>query len=384
MDVFALRDQLVKDYRHYAESFLTIKDERIREHVERELDEGLLWPDPALQLNPAFESGGLDRRARRRPACCIAECCDGSSGSASAPRLGSTGEPLRLHRHQAEAVRGSARGRNYVLTTGTGSGKSLAYIVPIVDHVLRAREARAPLGQRIKAIVVYPMNALANSQEEELRKFLQQRLSGRPRAGDVPPLHRARRTTSSARRSAQHPPDILLTNYVMLEYILTRPFDRALVQAAQGLSFLVLDELHTYRGRQGADVALLVRRVRDACKATEAPVRRHVGDAGRAGHVRRAAGRGGAGRDAACSARRSSRESVIGETLAPRDREVDVDRPGFTRALAARVAVRTPRREPTRRRSAIRSRCGSSGRSGSPTTQADDRYVRCQPRPLTR
>ena len=58
MDVFALRDQLVKDYRHYAESFLTIKDERIREHVERELDEGLLWPDPPLQLNPAFEPGG--------------------------------------------------------------------------------------------------------------------------------------------------------------------------------------------------------------------------------------------------------------------------------------------------------------------------------------
>ena len=61
-----------------------------------------------------------------------------------------------------------------------------------------------------------------------------------------------------------HPPDILLTNYVMLEYILTRPYDQALVRAAEGLSFLVLDELHTYRGRQGADVALLVRRVRDA------------------------------------------------------------------------------------------------------------------------
>src|SRR5215218_7519163 len=58
MDVFAVRDQLVSDYRHYAESFLTIKDERIRAHVGRELDEGLLWPDPPLQLNPAFESGG--------------------------------------------------------------------------------------------------------------------------------------------------------------------------------------------------------------------------------------------------------------------------------------------------------------------------------------
>ena len=58
MDVFKLREQLVNDYRHYAQSFLTIKDDRIRAYVERELDEGLLWPDPPLQLNPAFESGG--------------------------------------------------------------------------------------------------------------------------------------------------------------------------------------------------------------------------------------------------------------------------------------------------------------------------------------
>jgi hypothetical protein len=66
----------------------------------------------------------------------------------------------------------------------------------------------------------------------------------------------------------QHPPDILLTNYVMLELLLTRPFERARVNAARGVQFLVLDELHTYRGRRGADVALLVRRVRETCAAS--------------------------------------------------------------------------------------------------------------------
>jgi hypothetical protein len=58
MDVFALRNELVAYYRHYPESFLMIKDERIRAHVASELDDGLLWPDPALTLNPAFASGG--------------------------------------------------------------------------------------------------------------------------------------------------------------------------------------------------------------------------------------------------------------------------------------------------------------------------------------
>lgn len=60
-----------------------------------------------------------------------------------------------------------------------------------------------------------------------------------------------------------NPPDILLTNFAMLELILTRTDERHPVEAGQGLEFLVLDELHTYRGRQGADVAMLVRRVRD-------------------------------------------------------------------------------------------------------------------------
>ena len=72
-----------------------------------------------------------------------------------------------------------------MLTTGTGSGKSLAYIVPIVDFVLREGT-----GKGIRAIVVYPMNALANSQYNELEKFLVSRLPTGPSAGDLPPLHR--------------------------------------------------------------------------------------------------------------------------------------------------------------------------------------------------
>jgi len=77
------------------------------------------------------------------------------------------GHDLRLHRHQVDAIRAAKTGSSYVLTTGTGSGESLAYLVPIVDHVLRRG-----VGKGIQAIVVYPMNALANSQYGELEKFL--------------------------------------------------------------------------------------------------------------------------------------------------------------------------------------------------------------------
>jgi hypothetical protein len=152
-----------------------------------------------------------------------------------------------------------------VLTTGTGSGKSLSYIVPIVDRVLRARETdRRP---KVRAIIVYPMNALANSQLGELEKFLQH---GYPPGSEPVTFARYTGQEDQERRDEirAKPPDILLTNYVMLELMLTRPDDRrSLIRMAEGLEFLVFDELHTYRGRQGADVAMLIRRVKDACTA---------------------------------------------------------------------------------------------------------------------
>ena len=126
--------------------------------------------------------------------------------------------------------------KSYVLTSGTGSGKSLTYIVPIVDHVLRHGTGRG-----IQAIVVYPMNALANSQDEELRKFL---VKGYGEGQSPVQFARYTGQEKGDEREAirSNPPDILLTNYKMLELLLTRREDRELVRAAQGLRYLVFGE----------------------------------------------------------------------------------------------------------------------------------------------
>ncbi|MDP8928571.1 MAG: DEAD/DEAH box helicase [Actinomycetota bacterium] len=255
MDVFDLRDTVIGEYRSFVTGFLNVRDERIRGEVASALDSGRFWPEPYVSLNPKFEVGGrvddLVRRGLLHPTTAEVFRVRDSAGVA--------GAPLTLYRHQVEAIEAARTGANYVLTTGTGSGKSLTYLVPIVDHVLRVGR-----GGGIKAIVVYPMNALANSQRGELEKFLHHGFPGgspatfRRYTGQEGPEER--------REIWANPPDILLTNYVMLELILTRREEQPLVRAAQGmLRFLVLDELHTYRGRQGADVALLVRRVREAC-----------------------------------------------------------------------------------------------------------------------
>ncbi|HEX4956408.1 MAG TPA: DEAD/DEAH box helicase [Thermoanaerobaculia bacterium] len=304
MDPFQLRDRVVGRYADFAGSFLSIRDPGIRATVDRELESGLLWPEPFVSLNPAFEFGGtvdaLVEAGTLHPEC--------SRIFRRKRHPEDSGEPLRLHRHQVEAIEAARAGRNYVVTTGTGSGKSLAYIIPIVDAVLRANGKAG-----IHAIVVYPMNALANSQGEELKKFLEH---GYP--GGVGPVRFARFTGQESQEQREaikaNPPHILLTNYVMLELLLTRVHDAALVRAAEGLRFLVLDELHTYRGRQGSDVALLIRRAREAFAA---PDLIHVGTSATL------AGRGSPAEQRAKVAEVASRffgapvlpEDVVGESL---------------------------------------------------------------------
>ena len=278
MDVFRVRDRLIDDYRDFTGSFVDIRDKNIREHVRDRMARGYQWPDPWLSLNPNFASGGtiteLVAEGLLRPECeRIFRLKDSNPD----------GPVLRLHQHQREAIEAARTGSSYVLTTGTGSGKSLAYIIPVVDRVLAAKAA-GTYRPGIKAIVVYPMNALANSQLKELEKFLK---VGYP-AG--PPVtferYTGQESADDRARIIANPPDILLTNYVMLELVLTRPRDRGLIEAARGLWFLVLDELHTYRGRQGADVALLVRQAPRYLRLGGCPVHRHLrhDDHGRGHH----------------------------------------------------------------------------------------------------
>jgi ATP-dependent helicase YprA (DUF1998 family)/very-short-patch-repair endonuclease len=251
--IFDFRAQLIDDYASYIKSFIQIRDATISGYVQQKLQDGVLWPEPLIQLNPIFEQGESIEELVAQGV--LHQECARLFRKSKSDSNG-RGDPLRLHRHQSEAIRVAGSGASYVLTTGTGSGKSLAYIIPIVDHVLRHGSGRG-----IRAIVVYPMNALANSQLKELEKFLKE---GYPdRQGPVTfERYTGQESDEERRRIIAQPPDILLTNYVMLELILTRAVEQGLLASSQ-LRFLVLDELHTYRGRQGADVALLVRRVRN-------------------------------------------------------------------------------------------------------------------------
>jgi DEAD/DEAH box helicase domain-containing protein len=188
-----------------------------------------------------------------------------------------------LYKHQAEAVfagRTPAReGRPaFVVTAGTGAGKTESFLLPTLDDLFR----HPGDGKSMRGLILYPMNALVNDQVERLRGWL--RGQGRVRLfhftsetpeteadarregislepGEEQSFCRARQTARGLTDPPQPVPDIVVTNYSMLEYMLCRPQDQ--VFFGRGLRCLVLDEAHLYAGTLAAEITLLLRRLYD-------------------------------------------------------------------------------------------------------------------------
>lgn len=253
-NIFDLHKDILDDYKLYIDSFINIADEKIRSKVREEFDTGSLYPEPLVQFNPSFESGGsVDDLVNN--GILVNEFndifYDGENKSWS------------IYKHQTDAIVKGNEGKGFIVTSGTGSGKSLTYISTIFNYLFKN-----PGTPGIKAIIVYPLNALINSQEQALQGFEE---NYRNRTGNNLPFSYAKYTGQEKQEDREKviatPPDILLTNYMMLELLMVRKADENLRNSfLDNIKFLVYDELHVYKGRQGADVSLLNRRIKAAAK----------------------------------------------------------------------------------------------------------------------
>ncbi len=169
-----------------------------------------------------------------------------------------------LYVHQVAAIKAVQSGRNVVVATGTGSGKTECFLLPLLDEAIRSGE---PSG--VRAILVYPMNALANDQLDRMQSLIADSgvTFGRYTSqtpDEVEARHRPP-VCSSERRSREEirkePPQLLLTNFAMLEYLLLRPDDQSIFRHGQ-VRYIVLDEAHSYTGAQGIDISLLMRKLK--------------------------------------------------------------------------------------------------------------------------
>jgi superfamily II DNA or RNA helicase/very-short-patch-repair endonuclease len=251
----------------------------IQDWVGEKLAKGtLIFKGPYIELNRRFQAGDAFQDLTSEGLLHIdtSRCFTNDPKDKSSP-------VVELYRHQSEAIRSIISGMNTIIATGTGSGKSFCFGIPIISECLRLKDKGV---KGVKAIIVYPMNALANSQYDEFSVRL---------AGSGLKIALYTGDTKNSRKEAlagylsltgrkepydselisrdeikETPPDILLTNYVMLEYILTRFHDKEIFPEANlgVLKFLVLDEVHTYTGRQGADVAYLIRRLKQHTRTT--------------------------------------------------------------------------------------------------------------------
>ncbi|MCI0512892.1 DEAD/DEAH box helicase, partial [candidate division KSB1 bacterium] len=250
MNILNFHHQLVTNYQRYIQSFLNIKDPDIATYVETELQQKKLWPEPLVQFNPTFEKGSTLQKL--------------SQSGRLHPELHQIFEAIQLYRHQEEAIQLGVDGREFIVTSGTGSGKSLTYLVTIMNHILNAGEATV---NRTQAVIVYPMNALINSQKKAIDEYKTNYENKFKKSFPITFGQYTGQEDEAIRESMrQNPPHLLLTNYMMLELIMTRAGKDIEIRQniLANIKFLVFDELHTYRGRQGSDVALLIRRIKAA------------------------------------------------------------------------------------------------------------------------
>lgn len=156
MNVFDLDRSIIGDYERFARSLTQIRAEDIRSQVDALYATGRFWPEPLISVNPHYE----------RDANVADLVKDGSLHPKTARIFQFDGQPMTLCRHQARAIAKAVTRTSFVVTTGTGSGKSMCFFIPIIDAAVRARAAGEE--SRTRAIIVYPMNALANFRAQEL------------------------------------------------------------------------------------------------------------------------------------------------------------------------------------------------------------------------
>jgi hypothetical protein len=283
--------QIKEDFIRYLCTSYRTKDENYNQQfkalLEQEITKG-----PFVDINDVFETGhSINDLINEGVASSLYRELE-----AKKPVEAEIDAPLNrpLFKHQEQAIRSTSAGKNIVVTTGTGSGKTECFLYSIMNSLLKEKEKGTLSEGGVRAILIYPMNALANDQVDRLRSMLMFYpdisfgvFTGETESNPLSAENRYNRTHSSetvARARTKlpnerlsreemyaNPPHILITNYVMLEYLLFRP-DYSDVFKGSNVHFIVLDESHVYRGATGMETAMLLRKLKARLNKNEGQI----------------------------------------------------------------------------------------------------------------
>lgn len=267
------KEEIERSYRDYLLTSFHINDAGISKKFEKELKKpGVLSKGPYLEVTAPYKKADT-----------INDLIQQNKLSPLFRQLNQQELPgdRELYTHQVKAIEKALQGRNFVVATGTGSGKTESFMLPILNSLFQEKEA-GKLTSGVRAIFIYPMNALVNDQIKRLRTLLADtpyitygRYTGeteeyKQKAESEyknmnPGERRIPNELLSREEMRENPPHILITNYAMLEYLLLRPNDTPLFDGiySNHWKFMVLDEAHTYNGAKGIEVGMLLRRLKE-------------------------------------------------------------------------------------------------------------------------
>lgn len=273
LDPIGTTQAIQESYLSYLSTTFRLRDPAL----QRQFEDALRTPDrfikgPILEATPPFETGRT-----------IKQLVQAGVLSQQFLNLHSSKLPpdRPLYLHQEVAVRKLVQHkRNIVVATGTGSGKTETFLIPVLHHLFE-QKANGQLSPGVRALLLYPMNALANDQMARMRDLLGNyshvtfgRYTGETLQEERKAIEQYRKVFErepypnellSRERMRETPPHILLTNYAMLEYLLLRPDDHVFFDGehADNWKFIIIDEVHTYAGAKGIEMAMLLRRLKD-------------------------------------------------------------------------------------------------------------------------
>lgn len=274
LDPLKATSAIEEKYLDYLETTFALNDSELHQELVSELKKpGRFSKGPILEVTPPFETGNT-----------LLKLINEGLLSNEFTKLQVNELPLerKLYIHQEIAIRKLIQDRrNIIVATGTGSGKTETFLLPILNYLFRQKE-KGQLNPGVRALLLYPMNALANDQLKRLRKLLRNypditfgSYTGETEQNESNAIQKFKKVNPgemllpnellSREKMQQEPPHILLSNYAMLEYLLLRPEDNVFFDGpfAREWRFFVVDEVHTYSGAKGIEMAMLLRRLKD-------------------------------------------------------------------------------------------------------------------------
>jgi superfamily II DNA or RNA helicase len=272
LDPIKTTKSVSEKYRSYLSTTFRLKNNYLQTQFMKDLQPEKFIKGPILETTPPFETGKS-----------LKELIFEELLSDEFNKLKSKELPLErfLYKHQESTIgKVVANNRNVVIATGTGSGKTEAFLVPILNHMFRQKE-NSQLTHGIRALLLYPMNALANDQLKRMRVLLNNypeitfgRYTGETEKTQKAAVDKYQKMYKdeplpneliSREQMQKTPPHILITNYAMLEYLMLRPKDHVFFDGEYAIhwKFIVIDEVHTYNGAKGIEMTMLLRRLKN-------------------------------------------------------------------------------------------------------------------------